>query len=41
MMFGLGLAVGLFVGCMVGMFIVSLTFIARNDDAEFTSNVEQ
>jgi len=40
MMFGLGLAVGLFVGCMVGMAIMSLMFIARNDDAEIMDNAE-
>jgi len=39
-MFGLGLAVGLFVGCMVGMFIMSLTFIARSDDAEIMNDAE-
>ena len=41
MMFGLGLAAGLFVGCMVGMVIMSLTFIARNEDAEIMRNAEQ
>jgi len=39
-MFGLGLAIGLFVGCMVGMFIMSLMFIARSDDAEFMNDAE-
>jgi len=40
-MFGLGLAIGLFVGCMVGMFIMSLMFIARKEDAEIMRNAEQ
>jgi len=40
MTFGLGLAIGLFVGCMVGMVIMSLMFIARDNDAELTNNAE-
>jgi len=40
MMFGLGLAIGLFVGCVVGMVIMSLMFITRSDDAELTNNAE-
>ena len=40
MMFGLGLAIGLFAGCMAGMVIMSLMFIVRSDDAELTNNAE-